>query len=71
MSKGKRRLAVGRSGDAAGRQGGQGRNTGSWGDREMEEDPLRDLRPVEDDFRSPSGDEYLWPDMNDEYEDDD
>lgn len=71
MSKGKRRLAAGRIGDAAGRQGVQGRNAGLWGDREMEDDPLRDLRPVEDDFRNPAGDEYLWPDMNDEYEDDD
>jgi hypothetical protein len=42
-----------------------------WGDGDLEDDPLRDLRPVEDDLRTPASDEYLWPDMNDEYENDD
>jgi len=71
MSKGKRRQAASRGGSAPDRHGGQGQNAVRWGDGDLEDDPLRDLRPVEDDFRTPASDEYLWPDMNDEYEDDD
>jgi hypothetical protein len=71
MSKGKRRLAANRGGDVFDRHGGHGRNAERWGPGDIEDDPLRDLRPVEDDFRNPAGDEYLWPDMKNEYEEDD
>jgi hypothetical protein len=71
MSKGKRRLAANRGSDAFDRHGERGRNTERWGEGDLEDDPLRDLRPVEDDFRNPAGDEYLWPDMNNDDEDDD
>jgi hypothetical protein len=71
MSKGKRRLAANRGGEVFDRHGGRGLNAERWGEGDVEDDPLRDLRPVDDDFRNPASDEYQWPDMNDEYDDDD
>jgi len=38
----------------------------------MEDDPLRDLRPEDDEYPAdPAADEYVWPDLHDENEDDD
>jgi hypothetical protein len=38
---------------------------------DLEDDPLRDLRPRDDDLQDPAGDEYLWPELNDENEEND
>lgn len=71
MGKSKRRQAANRGGDAFDWHGGQGRNDERWGGKDPEDDPLRDLRPYEDELRSPANDDYLWPDMTDEYGEDD
>ena len=43
------------------------------GKNEPEDDPLRDLRPVDDEPEpsDPDGDEFIWPDLHDENEEDD
>jgi hypothetical protein len=58
-------------GDVLDRDGARGRNDDWWGAKDPEDDPLSDLRPNDDDLRYPAGDEYLWPDMHDENEEDD
>ncbi|MFA5268367.1 MAG: hypothetical protein WC379_10385 [Methanoregula sp.] len=71
MVKGKRRQVAGRGGNAIDRHGGMGRNDEQWSEVDPEDDPFRDLRPRDDDVRNPASDEYMWPDMTDEYENDD
>jgi len=70
MGRGKRNRAGHRGGDVPGWFGARGSNHERWGTREPEDDPLRDLRPRDDDLPDPAGDEYLWPEMDDEYDDD-
>lgn len=71
MVKGKRRQSVKRGGDSADRHSERGGNVHQWAERDPEDDPLRDLRPYEDDMKNPANDEYVWPEMNDEYDEDD
>lgn len=67
MVKGKRRQSATPGGNTSDRHGRRIRHD----ERDPEEDPLRDLRPYEDDMRTPANDEYVWPEMTDEYEEDD
>lgn len=39
--------------------------------KEPEDDPLRDLRPFDEDPPDHEGYEYEWPDLSNEYEEDD
>jgi hypothetical protein len=71
MVKGKRRQVAGRGGNVIDRHGVRDRNEEQWGETDPEDDPFRDLRPRDDDMRNPTSDEYMWPDMHDDYEDDD
>ena len=68
MGKIKKNPAGHRGGDARDRNGARGSDDERW---DQEDDPFRDLRPHDDEMRNPSSDEYMWPDMTDEYEDDD
>lgn len=71
MGKAKRDRAGHPGGDVRDWYGARG-NNGRWRDLpELEDDPLRDLRPRDDDLQDPAGDEYLWPELNDENEEDD
>lgn len=71
MGRGKRDRAGHRGGDVIDWQGTRGSNHERWGSREPEDDPFRDLRPRDDDLPDPAGDEYLWPEMDNEYDEDD
>jgi hypothetical protein len=71
MGKGKRDRAGHLSGDVRDWHGSRGSNDVRGYLNELEDDPLRDLRPRYDDLQDPAGDEYLWPEMNDENEEDD
>ena len=71
MVKGKRRQSAKRGGDSVDRHSERGRNVHQLAERDPEDDPLRDLRPYEDDMKNPANDEYVWPDMNEEYDEDD
>jgi hypothetical protein len=71
MVKTRRRPSPKHSGEAVDRNSGRGRQDDRWGGWDPEDDPLRDLRPDEDDSRNPSNDEYIWPDLNNEYDEDD
>jgi hypothetical protein len=73
MGRGKRGHAGHRGGDVADRYGARGSDNGRWDVKEPEDDPLRDLRPVDEEPEpvDPAGDEYVWPEMNDENEVDD
>jgi hypothetical protein len=45
-----------------------------WDQKEPEDDPLRDLRPVDEEpepATGPDSDEYIWPEMQDESGEDD
>ena len=68
MVKNKKNPAGPRGGDARDWHSARGSNDER---RDPEDDPFRDLRPRDDDMRNTASDEYLWPDMHDEYEDDD
>ena len=71
MGRGKRAYPGHRGGDAPDRHGARGSNDERWDLKDPEDDPLRDLRPREDDMRYPAGDDYIWPEMNEENEEDD
>lgn len=60
-----------RSGDAAGWHGGRGIDDNRWGRMNREDDPLHDLRPRDEDLADPAADEFMWPDLSDDNEDDD
>lgn len=70
MGRGKRNRAGHRGGDVSDWHGARGSDAGRGDLPEPEDDPLRDLRPFEEDLPDPAGDEYLWPEMNDENEED-
>ena len=71
MVKGKRRQSADKGSNAGDRHIRRIKHDEQWSERDPEDDPLRDLRPYDDDTRTPANEEYLWPEMNDEYEDDD
>jgi hypothetical protein len=71
MGRGKRDRTGHRGGDAGDRYGTRGSDDERWNLNYPEDDPLRDLRPHEEDIMNAAGDEYVWPDMNNESEDDD
>jgi len=71
MVRGKRDHAGRRGGDVFDRHGTRGSNDQRWVVKDPEDDPLRDLRPHDDEMRIPAGDDYIWPDMHDENEEDD
>jgi hypothetical protein len=71
MVRGKRVPAGHRGSDARGRQAARGSDDRRRVPKEPEDDPLRDLRPVDEEPPVISdGDEYIWPEIQDEYEDD-
>lgn len=60
-----------RGGDTADWHGARGSDDNRWGLVNPEDDPLRDLRPQDEDLEDPASDEYMWPDLSDENEEDD
>lgn len=65
MAKGKRERRGGDPGRAGARVSDR-----PW--RNPEEDPLRDLRPEDDEEPlDPNAEEYVWPDLTEENEEDD
>jgi len=71
MGRGKRVHTGHRVGDAVDWHGARGSDDERWDLKDPEDDPLHDLRSHEDDMRNPAGDDYIWPEMNDENEEDD
>ena len=71
MGRGKRAYPGHRGGDAPDRHGARGSNDERWDLKDPEDDPLRDLRPREDDMRYPAGDDYIWPEVKEDNEEDD
>jgi hypothetical protein len=72
MGRGKRDRAGHRGGDVRDWYGARGSMNGRGNFPEPEDDLLRDLRPRDDDLPDPAaGDEYVWPEMNDETGEDD
>jgi hypothetical protein len=73
MRKGKRVPVVHRGGAIHDRHAARGGDDERWDQQEPEDDPLRDLRPVNEDPEpvNPDGDEYVWPEMQDDNEEDD
>jgi len=49
----------------------RGSEKGQWERDNQEDDPFHDLRPEEEDPRNSANEEYIWPDLHDENEDDD
>ena len=75
MVRGKRVPAGHRGSETRGRHAARGSDENRGVPKEPEEDPLRDLRPLDGplDEEPPvisDSDEYIWPEMQDEYEDD-
>lgn len=64
--------------NSAGQRGADNRNrdvVGRRGDKQGErenpdDDTFHDLRPDEDDMRNTATDEYIWPDLRDENDED-
>ncbi|MGB9175122.1 MAG: hypothetical protein WCB46_00100 [Methanoregula sp.] len=73
MGKGKRVPGGHRGGAIRDRHAARGSNDERLDQKEPEEDPLHDLRPVDEEpeLAYPDGDEYIWPEMQDETEEDD
>jgi len=71
MGRSIRQRAGQRGGNLPDRHSARGSDDKLWDVPDMEDDPLRDLRPHEDEQADPVGDEYVWPDMNNENEEDD
>ena len=71
MGRGKRDRMGHRGGDVCDWHGARGSDDERGDLKEPEDDPLRDLRPCDEDPPDPAGDEYIWPEMNDENEEDD
>jgi hypothetical protein len=70
MGRGKRERAGHCGSDDGGWQGARGSERW-WAPKDPEDDPLRDLRPHNEDPADPVIDDYMWPDMSDENEEDD
>jgi len=71
MGRAKKDPAGQRRRDNRNRHSVRGNGNGRWKPDSQEDDPFHDLRPEEDDMRNSSNEEYIWPDLNDEDEDDD
>ncbi len=78
MGRGRRERPGHRGGDVVDLHGPRGSDDGRWKKKNAEDDPLRDLRPPEEDPENPDegpvnpdAEEYVWPDMHDENEEDD
>jgi hypothetical protein len=65
------RRQAGHRGDLPGRHSARGSSDKPWDKRYPEDDPLQDLRPHDDEPEEPAGDEYVWPDLTDDNEEDD
>jgi hypothetical protein len=75
MGRGKKNPAGHGGGDVHDRQTARGSDDRQW-EKNPEDDPLRDLRPHDEEFvdpaiTDPAADEYVWPELNDENEEDD
>ncbi len=70
MTRGKKSPAGHRGGDARDRHAARGSDDLSWDRGTPEDDPLRDLRPEDEETLYPVSDDYVWPDTS-EHEDDD
>ncbi len=71
MGRGKKNPAGHRGSDIRDRHAARGSDDKQGNIQDPEDDPLRDLRPQDEDTLNATGDEYVWPDMNCENEDDD
>jgi hypothetical protein len=73
MARGRRIRAGHRGGDAGDWHAARGSDDERRNPKEPEDDPFRDLRPADEDPPDPpdpDGDEFVWPEMHDENEDD-
>ena len=71
MGRGRKSPAGHRGGDVIDRHAARGSDDMQWNIQDPEDDPLRDLRPHDDDTLNIAGDEYVWPDLSSENEEDD
>ena len=74
MGKGKRVPGGHGGGAVRNRHAAQRSDDEGWDQKEPEDDPLRDLRPVNEEpelATDPDRDEYIWPEMQDEGGEDD
>jgi hypothetical protein len=72
MGKGKKNPAAHRGIHLRDLHAVRGSDEKRWDREDPEDDPLRDLRPDEEEMRIPAGnDDYVWPDLTDENEEDD
>ncbi len=71
MARGKKIPAGHRGGDVADRHAARGSDDNRWSREDPDDDPLRDLRPHDEDILNATGDEYVWPDLSDENNEDD
>lgn len=66
MVRGGKRRAGHRGGEGCAGHGMRGSRDDQWDSLNQEDDPLRDLRVPEYDGQDPAGDEYLWPEFDEE-----
>jgi hypothetical protein len=71
MGRVRKKPAGHRGGDTTDWHGSRGSDDNRWGKVNPEDDPLRDLRPDVDDMLNAAGDEYIWPDTSNEFDEDD
>jgi len=70
MVRAKKNHAGHRGKDNRDRHSAQGSDNRQWEPENQEDDPLHDLRPEEDDMRNSANEDYIWPDLHDEDDDD-
>jgi hypothetical protein len=70
VGRGKRERPGHRGGDAVDWHGARGSDEEGWDKKNPEDDPFRDLRPQDEERPDPANEEYEWPDMKDENEED-
>jgi hypothetical protein len=70
MGRGKKIPAAHRGGGVRDRHARRGSDE-KKDEENLEDDPLQDLRPQDEDTLNAAGDDYVWPDLHDENEDDD
>jgi hypothetical protein len=71
MGRGKKNSAGHGGGDLCDRHTARCSDDELWDRKNSEDDPLRDLRPHYEEFADPVADDYIWPVITDEHEEDD
>ena len=71
MGQGRKNPAWQCRGDIRDRHAARSSDEVRWNPGNLEDDPLGDLRPHDDDMLDAAGDEYIWPDLSEENNEDD